>query len=419
MPATPIIILHSPEDAQDAFVLAREMTSSNRKFTDGQVRLLTAAQVCRLPLGFDRAQMIFISSVAAVNSLAISRVLNAFLENAKRDDVFVVGASSAGAVADEMALISPLLSHKRSPKSGLLERSTYHRSLFGDLRSESVGVISERLEQAILRPSTRTSKMSLAQPATMPKLGTNWAWRAGMLLLICLFSVTLIVQQQQFRISEIAAQDSNVAASGQIVDMESGMSFDARREINHQTGNDVVELIRLNYPYADEVTLAQYASLAIAIGDAREKENELEAALDVYSVVAQITARRMGAAPANPERVLDHARAIFRIGELNRELGHNRFAERAYHEFSELTSELLQADPENPVYVREKALAGIRMTSLGLRENALEQFGHAGNPGQEHSFGYEFSAGLAEVETADSMTQSLEFRNRFGEATEH
>lgn len=144
-----IIILHAPEDAQDAFMIARELATPPRPFRDPQVRLLTAAEHCRLPLGFESAQLIFVSSITSVNSLAISRVLDAYLKEGRRDDVLVVAASSVLTGYGEDALISPILRYRRSGASGLLEDSGFHNSLVGDMRTASAAEVADRIEEKI------------------------------------------------------------------------------------------------------------------------------------------------------------------------------------------------------------------------------------------------------------------------------
>lgn len=144
-----IIILHSPEDAQDAFQIGRELVTPPRCFRDPQVRLLTAAEHCRLPLGFESARLIFVSSMTSVHSLAISRVLDAYLKQGRRENVLVVAASSVLSGYEEDALISPILRYRRSPASGLLEDSGFHNSLAGDLRKETPENVAGKIERAI------------------------------------------------------------------------------------------------------------------------------------------------------------------------------------------------------------------------------------------------------------------------------
>ncbi|MEE2526797.1 hypothetical protein V0U79_10480 [Hyphobacterium sp. HN65] len=144
-----IIILHAPEDAQDAFMIARELVTPPRPFRDPQVRLLTAAEHCRLPLGFESARLIFVSSITSVNSLAISRVLDAYLKQGHREDVLVVAASSVLAGYGEEALISPILRYRRSAASGLLEDSGFSNTLIGDMRSETAEGIAGKIESHI------------------------------------------------------------------------------------------------------------------------------------------------------------------------------------------------------------------------------------------------------------------------------
>ncbi|WP_421786221.1 hypothetical protein [Hyphobacterium sp.] len=145
----PIIVLHSPEDAQNAFQIARQLIGPDRLFDDGAVRLLTAGKSCRLPLGFETARMVVVTSLSSVNSLAVSRVLDAFLQYRDRHDVMVVVASTTPPGFSEDALISPILMYQRSKLTGFLEACGAPQSFAADLRIDTVDEAISKLEAII------------------------------------------------------------------------------------------------------------------------------------------------------------------------------------------------------------------------------------------------------------------------------
>ncbi|WP_420431861.1 hypothetical protein [Hyphobacterium sp.] len=171
MKRRPIIVLHSPEDAQDAFQIARQLIGPDRLFDDGAVRLLTAGKSCRLPLGFETARMVVITSLSSVNSLAVSRVIDAYLQHCDRSDVMVVVASTTPPGFSENALISPILMYQRSQTTGLLEPCPGAQSFAADLRTGTVEDAISKLEEIVLALEGRDRQSECSKSGSVRKSG--------------------------------------------------------------------------------------------------------------------------------------------------------------------------------------------------------------------------------------------------------
>lgn len=173
MKRRPIIVLHSPEDAQDAFQIARQLIGPDRLYDDGAVRLLTAGKSCRLPLGFETARMVVVTSLSSVNSLAVSRVIDAFLQHCDRRDVMVVVASTTPPGFAENALISPILMYQRSQATGLLEACAAPQTFAADLRTDTVDEAISKLEDIVRAVEGDEEQVVPPKEGDIRKSGTN------------------------------------------------------------------------------------------------------------------------------------------------------------------------------------------------------------------------------------------------------
>lgn len=128
----------------------------------------------------------------------------------------------------------------------------------------------------------------------------------------------------------------------------------------------------------DDDALARRAKAMILLGSIDFRRNDLDAAQQAYEAAEQATGELLRRSPNSPERIFDHAQAVFYVGEAARTRGEFAATERQYREYLRLAETLIAIDAANPTWRLELAYAtsnlGIVSFDAGDYEAAIPYF---------------------------------------------
>ena len=117
--------------------------------------------------------MVVVTSLSSVNSLAVSRVIDAYLQHCDRRDVMVVVASTTPPGFSENALISPILMYQRSKSTGLLEPCAAPQTFAADLRTCTVEMAISKLEEIVTTLEGRDRDGECSKSGSVRKSGAG------------------------------------------------------------------------------------------------------------------------------------------------------------------------------------------------------------------------------------------------------
>ncbi|WP_421784917.1 hypothetical protein [Hyphobacterium sp.] len=353
-----ILVLHAPDDARDAFRMAEALSAASGGELD--VRPLPAVDD-DAPGGLDGVtDIVLIASEAAVASLAVSLILDDFLEANDRERVFPIVSSRAAGQESANAFISPLLKYQRTSDDGLLESVMTPVSVAGDLRTETARAIADRLSSKF----PAQGLFGLQRFAERP--GVGWGVAAGLALLAGVFGVEMIDRDRQLAEADLAIHQARVESTRLLARLEDTLPADARREVFARLGEDVILMAGADAPDASEEDLSRLAQLLHVVGEARRENNDVDGAFAAFNAAAGISGQLLAMAPEDPQRIFDHAQSVFWIGDLGFISGRYEIAAEQYAEYERLAALLIEIDPENPVYRGEWAYAQINSGIIDL-----------------------------------------------------
>ncbi len=114
-------------------------------------------------------------------------------------------------------------------------------------------------------------------------------------------------------------------------------------------------------------SLGRRARIFHSMGDDNLEADDPAAALAAFRQADRTTAEQLARAPANPERLVEHARSLGGIGRVHEVRGEWDRARHHFSALSKVTDRLLAAAPQNPEYLGRAALAAIDLGNVHLR----------------------------------------------------
>ncbi|WP_420430614.1 hypothetical protein [Hyphobacterium sp.] len=380
MTATSVLVLHAPDDAKDAYRMVAALSATAPIGRDVDVRPAAALDSEASPDTRGATHIVLIASEAAIASLAVSQFLHAFLETSDRAHVFPVVSSAAGQDAHANAFISPLLQYKRASDDSLLESVTSPVRIAGDLRTETASAIAGRLAPEFADPQRPRFGLAAARRiAARP--GTGWGVAASLVVISGLFGIAALDRGQRLQEADLAAHQARVETTRLLAELEDTLSPDARREVFNRVGDAVISLADAGASQASDADISSFARMLHVVGDARRRSNDVEGALVAFNAAARMTGQLLAARPEDPQRVFDHAQSVFWIGDLGFVSGRYDIAAEQYAAYERLAAQLIEIDPDNPVYRGEWAYAQINSGIIDLEfdnwDAALVRFDRA------------------------------------------
>lgn len=120
--------------------------------------------------------------------------------------------------------------------------------------------------------------------------------------------------------------------------------------------------------------LAQRSKALNLMGEIAASRGDLDGALRRYREALAGTAEALRRAPADPQRMFEHAQSVFYVGETARLRGDIKEAGRQFREYRRLADGMIAAEPANATWQLEGVYAS---TNLGIVQNAQGQYAEA------------------------------------------
>ncbi len=175
--------------------------------------------------------------------------------------------------------------------------------------------------------------------------------------------------------------------------------------------------------------LARRTKAMLLLGQIDFRRNDLAAAQEAYVAAEAATGEQLRRLPNNPDRIFDHAQAVFYVGEAARSRRDLVIAERQMREYFRLAQELVAIDKNDPKWRLELAYAtsnlGIVNFDAGDYAGAIEAFKKSiearrtllqsapDNRNLQQSYAYALSwRALAELARGDHAAAAALFREQ-------
>ena len=114
--------------------------------------------------------------------------------------------------------------------------------------------------------------------------------------------------------------------------------------------------------------LRQRAKLLQAMGEDDEKRGNLPKARSYFLEAHRSTAALLAAKPDDPKRIFAHAQSEYWVGFINWRNGDGAAARKGFEAYAALAQQLVQLDPDNPVWQHEVAYSEGNLGLLALRQ---------------------------------------------------
>lgn len=380
MAAKTVLVLHAPDDAKDAYRMAAAISAAATIGRDVEIRPVVALDSEETPEAGSATHIVLIASEAAMASLAVSQFLHAFLEKCDREQVFPVVSSSAGQSEQADAFISPLLKYRRASDDALLESVASPIAIAGDLRTETASAIARRMAPELSGSPFSLFGLPMARRVAA-RPGVGWGVAASLVVFSSLLGFAALESGRRLQEADLAAHQARVETTRLLAELEDTLSPDARREVFNRLGDAVISLSGTGLSQASDEDISSYARMLHVVGDARRRSNDVDGALVAFNAAARMTGQLLAARPEDPQRMFDHAQSVFWIGDLGFASGRYDIAAEQYAEYERLAAQLIEADPDNPVYRGEWAYAQINSGIIDLEfdewDAALVRFDRA------------------------------------------
>lgn len=113
-----------------------------------------------------------------------------------------------------------------------------------------------------------------------------------------------------------------------------------------------------------DTALGHRARALHLIGQVAQLRGELDEALSRFREAERSTAEALARAPADQQRIFDHAQSVFWVGSIARQRRQTREAEAKWREYKALASRLIALDPRNPKWRLEGVYADAALGAL-------------------------------------------------------
>lgn len=370
---TSIRLVFSPQDQDCAIELWRALQSIGINADLSSPSQLNGKTEKGAP-----AFLLLIASPSSANSMDVSAVLDAFIKAEGRARLRIVyRAAPNEAQALSQDVVNAMALYERDPKSKLLQDASSELVIIGDLSTQSVEVIAQKLAASI---STSPRPVDMASPSTAPKAhpSTAW-WAAGIATATSLaLSIGLLAAMGQMEALQQQAHDARQASPQLLARLDDELSYAARNEVFGLIGSELIDTFDLEHLRNDPGALAEQARLLHVVGTARRQNGDFEGAMEAYQLATLATSTWLEADPENEVAIFEHAQSVFWIGDLAFHAGRHETASNQFTEYAALAARLVEADANNMTYRAEWAYAqsnlGAVANGANEREQALEYF---------------------------------------------
>lgn len=369
-------IVFAPADQRDALCLWRALEAAgipaklDQRVSDATLPTANSA----LPEAAEH--LLLVSSGASHASLAVSATVNEFIQQHGRENVLPIVSSLTGSEVPIEDLLSPLLKFERRAGDRLLQPADYIPDILGDLRFESPEKIVQRIRSKLDRDKNGAVTIEMfARWARQPAIAWTGAGVAAAAAL--LMAVNIAALRSDNASLELAAHQARQSTAQMFAELEDSLSAEARQEVFTQIGDDLIANTSIDTDQSAEALLANARVLHV-IGNARVREGDIDGALEAFNLAATATQTLLVTQPDNPNRIYEHAQSVFWIGDAAFQAGRYDIASPQYEAYAELARQLVEIDPQDPVYRGEWAYAqlnlGVAATGYDEREEALAYF---------------------------------------------
>lgn len=122
----------------------------------------------------------------------------------------------------------------------------------------------------------------------------------------------------------------------------------------------------------DGDALNRRAKALLLMGNIHQRRQDYDAARAAYKAAMTTTAEQLRRSPNDPERIFDHAQAVFYVGDIDIFLS-DLTAAPYYEEYHRLAQRLVEIDPDNPKWRQEMAYAVRNLSILDFYRRKYEE----------------------------------------------
>jgi tetratricopeptide (TPR) repeat protein len=122
----------------------------------------------------------------------------------------------------------------------------------------------------------------------------------------------------------------------------------------------------------DADSLGRRSRVQHLIGDLRDQQGDLTAALSVFREAATSTSELLKRRPDDPRRIFDHAQSVYWVGYIAWRRGQSDEATRRFLEYKALADRLVAIDPRNDAWRAEVGYANSNLGTVLLEDGKAE-----------------------------------------------
>lgn len=122
----------------------------------------------------------------------------------------------------------------------------------------------------------------------------------------------------------------------------------------------------------DADSLGRRSRVQHLIGDLRDQQGDLTAALSVFREAATSTSELLKRRPDDPQRIFDHAQSVYWVGYIAWRRGQSDEATRRFLEYKALSDRLVAIDPRNDAWRAEVGYANSNLGTVLLEDGKAQ-----------------------------------------------
>ncbi len=272
------------------------------------------------------------------------------------------------------------------------------------------GMLGVRLDALIQRDAARRAgRQRMAVGASFALVGVlgAFAWRAELAR----------------RDADLQRNEAENLIEFMLTDLRDRLEPVGRLDVLEAVGARALDYYGRQEPRAlDADSLNRRADALMLLGNIDQRRGDLAAAEASFAAALATTAEQLRREPDNPQRIFDHAQAVFYVGDVARDKGDLETTEARMRDYYELAQRLVAIDPAKPEWRLELAYGNANLGALkqdaGAYDEAAEYFAASAAARRSLSEADPADAGLAKAYASALSWQALAdlSRGAFAEA---
>lgn len=223
------------------------------------------------------------------------------------------------------------------------------------------GILGVRYDQLAQREHQRSYLRLAAITATS---------LAGVALLAAFSAITLKSRRE----AESQRAHAEALVEFMLGDLRARLAPEGRLATLDAVGKTALDYYAAQDPATlDATALASRARALRQLGEVYDQRGHLDDALAVFRDAEASTGELLARAPADPQRIYDHAQSAYWVGLIAWRRGQSAPAERAFRDYLELAQRLIAIDPSNASWQAEVGYANSNLGTLLLGDSRVPE----------------------------------------------